>query len=233
MWITDNKQVSIGLRFISRVVNKIKMDERRFDVHLFREELIQGLMIELMEKESFAQKAEFDDDIRHYALSIYRARYLDLLEKNGVFRTGRKSDKEQEGKYIQIYFESVTTTDAEGDDQDKVYTILPSDNMSVDREVFLQQIHRTLNEVVTSVLTKIEADDPAKARFLSHVFWDGGFGVSYLELANLVGFEASNLPQIVRRFVDGVKTQLEKKSLNIDIELTSNEVDFLLDKDNS
>lgn len=233
MWITDNKQVSIGLRFLSRVVNKIKMDERRFDTQLFKEELIQDLMLELMEKGSFAQKAEFDDDIKYYALSIYRKRYLDLLKNDGVFRTGRKSDKEQEGKSIQIYFDSVTTTDAEGDDQDKIYTILPSDNMSVDREVFLQQIHRILNEVVKSILKKIEADDPAKAKFLSFVFWNGSFGVSYLELANLVGFKASNLPQVVRRFVDGVKTQLEKNNLNIDIELTSNEVDFLLDKDNS
>ena len=48
------------------------------------------------------------------------------------------------------------------------------------------------------------------------------------ELAKHVGYETSNPSQDIRRFIEKIKRNLKDRDLNINIELTTNEVDLLL-----
>ena len=167
-----------------------------------------------------------DADIMKVSKTAVTNTNITMAKKEGHYRKAVKSDitlasdAKKEGDTIKIFYEPDYHTDnlIEGD----------NDELSIEDQIDGVELHIKLKTMVDERLAEIEVQDPLKSQFLSTVFWGQSDGLTYIELAESIGFYHKNIAQVVKRFTDALNKSLKEKKIELSIELTTNIVDILL-----
>lgn len=175
-----------------------------------KDEAVQETVTRMLGVEKFFNQIRFVNEMKAYAIRVFNHVVTDLMKKEGKFRYATKSD-DTESKTIQNFTYEYNTIENYEEEPESMFNLQRGLIQSHDdpaKNVELNDIGEVIARVVNQLLA---TKDSALGIFLYHVVWNDKLGVTLKELAVVVGFESSNLPQVVKRFESEVIKELRSR----------------------
>lgn len=165
-----------------------------------KDEAVQETVTRMLGVEKFFNQIRFVNEMKAYAISVFNHVVTDLMKKEGKFRYATKSDGTQ-NKTIQNFTQEYNTVE-NYDDEEPIFMFSPEGgSIQSDDDPAKNVEFSNIGELVACVVNQLLATkDKAQGAFLYHVIWNDKLGVTLKQLAVVVGFESSNLPQVIKRF---------------------------------
>jgi DNA-directed RNA polymerase specialized sigma24 family protein len=211
-WKDSNAEVSKAIMMYQGYANKACFSN--MDVRI-KEDAVQETVLRLLKVEKFFLKMTFDLDIKKYGFKVFHNVITDLARKEGVFRYSTKDD-DTDNKTVQNFTEEYNTTEVHSEDEPFFTFMSGGKPVTSSNEPAKIAEDEDIGKVVAEVVNGLLASKEYTQRmFLYHAVWNDKMGLKLNELAKFVGYEASNLPQIVKRFKDEIIKELKSKRHDI------------------
>lgn len=207
-WRNSNDEVSIAIVFFQIYAKKSyfsNVDER------LREEAVQETVMRLLAQERFCSKESFDKDIKKFGLTVFHNVITDLARKEGHFRYSTKKD-DTVNKTVQNFHEEYKTTETHGEDEPFFVFTASGEPIVSSSDPAKALEDEDIGNMIACIVNELLAQkEESQQRFLYYVVWNDKLGLTLKELAEFVGYQASNLPQIVKRFKKEIIKELKRK----------------------
>jgi DNA-directed RNA polymerase specialized sigma24 family protein len=173
-----------------------------------RQEVVQETVTRLLSSERFSDSAVFDVDVKKYGIRVFKNLIIDLSRKEGKFRYSTKDD-ETENKTVQNFTVKYDTAES---NKDEGAFILPMPGSDPAKLAEGDNLFTVIAKVINELLATKEY---SQRMFLYHAVFNDKLGLKLKDLARHVGYQDSNLSQVLSRFNIEVIGKLNSMGFNI------------------